>query len=206
MEKISPPTTNMETKNWWFVDVSPFPRSGIFRFQPLVFGGVPLRICGIYWYTHFNERPHLAGRKNRDGYIWLIDTKRINVLSIYLHYRVHDVPWKGSILKRKFIFQPSIFRGYLLVFRGIVLGDKHAQVTPAPLSGFPRWSTTQLFKQLLEVLGKHRASCSQWPKPRKFGNTLNVQTPFSRTYPIPGNYSCSTSAILSLIYTDWYGL
>ena len=36
---ITPPKINMEPKNWWFVDVSPFPR-GYFPGSMLVFGGV----------------------------------------------------------------------------------------------------------------------------------------------------------------------
>ena len=36
----TPPKTNMEPKNWCFVNVSPFPFGGIFRVQPFVFRGV----------------------------------------------------------------------------------------------------------------------------------------------------------------------
>ena len=32
-EKDAAPKTNMEPKNWWFVDVSPSSKGGIFRFR-----------------------------------------------------------------------------------------------------------------------------------------------------------------------------
>ena len=36
---VIPPKTNMEPKNWWFVDVSPFPK-GVFSGSMAVFWGV----------------------------------------------------------------------------------------------------------------------------------------------------------------------
>ena len=40
--RLPPPKTNMEPQNWWFVDVSPFPR-GYFQVPWLVFGRVHLK-------------------------------------------------------------------------------------------------------------------------------------------------------------------
>ena len=54
-------------KNWWFVDVSPFPR-GIFRFQPFVFRGVVFvgQICEQGVFSTFGHSTFL--RVTRSGF------------------------------------------------------------------------------------------------------------------------------------------
>ena len=44
---FTPPKTNMEPKNWWFVDVSPFPR-GYFQ--------VPCLFSGVYIFSWVGEK------------------------------------------------------------------------------------------------------------------------------------------------------
>ena len=40
----APPKTDMEPKNWWFVDVSPFFQGGIFRFHVSLLEGTGSKI------------------------------------------------------------------------------------------------------------------------------------------------------------------
>ena len=54
----TPPKTNMEPKNWWFVDVSPFPRN-IFRFHVSFQGGMQfvyfiLKTSLVEWHATYS--------------------------------------------------------------------------------------------------------------------------------------------------------
>ena len=56
----TPPKTNMEPKNWWFVDVSPFPRR--FFQVPCLFSGVYLLVLPG-WYIGLKSHHSPVARK-----------------------------------------------------------------------------------------------------------------------------------------------
>ena len=112
--------------------------------------------------------------------------------------KLTNVPWKGTMFEKE-VHLPTInFQGIFVSFQGGSLGDKSTGNYTSPIAWtwvsfinsftwvVPGWSTTQLFRQLLEVLGKHRASCSQWPKASKDWYIISYTLPETSSSHLPG--------------------
>ena len=108
----------MEPKNWWFVDVSPFPFGGIFRFKMFVFEGVmrltdqPKKKTCIAW--QFCWWPFWDGEKvKRDPFKgWKGDLQPGNHLWAFPS-SLHPSQPEGS----KSISVSGVFRAVLLVIK-----------------------------------------------------------------------------------------
>ena len=84
--KNTPPKTNIEPKNWWFVDVSPFPR-GYFQ-VPCLFSGVYLSILISVVTLYWPPRSHwirICGKE----LCWQ-DSSRCRILVGIVTYKTHQ--------------------------------------------------------------------------------------------------------------------
>ena len=101
-EKDAAPKTNMEPKNWWFVDVSPFPK-GLFSGSMLVFRGCINRFFSKkrFWALFFSFFGATSPKRALQRWVFFIFAGQILLLL--------TIPQKIANNYRKLYWQIRLF-------------------------------------------------------------------------------------------------